>query len=286
MTHHLYDRCVLKTYKDAERWFARARSKDKGRPFNRWALVKFNGGCYEVHVYGKLICTITPENVLRMEIDGTEGRSISNTLSSSINRLVPIMWTRVGMGRYRILGLRTLRKADSWWVKAKEAPELFKGLEFDLTTGEAINPKADIAQRIDRDARLEWLRCLRQFKRGIQLRAKMGVFDTVQSELSTNVPSKFQSIQGKIFANRTPDWSNEKWMDLLYTSIRDDKYPKELLAGFLLTAPSVLWNRRTGTMAERMKQVATSVINSHSVELRTRFGVFADEVTDNGKEQD
>lgn len=284
MTHHLYDRCVLKTYEDTQRWFARAKSKDKGRPFNGWAKVKHDGGCYQVYVYDRLICTITPENILRMEITGTEGRAISNTLSSSINRLVPIVWTRVGMGRYRILGLRTLRKADSWWVKAKEAPELFKGLEFDLTTGEALNAKADLVKRVDKDARLEWVRCLRRFKRGVQLRAKMGVFDTIQTDL--NAGSKFRSVNGKIFANRTPDWGDEKWMNLLYTSIRDDLYPKELLAGFLLAAPSVLWNRRTGTTAERMGQVATSVINSHSVELRTRFGVFADEVTDNGKEQD
>lgn len=283
MTHFLYDQCVLKTYEDTQRWFARARSKDKGRPFGRWAVVKRNEfGCYEVHVYSKLVCTITPENTLRMEVNGAEGRAISNTLSSSIHRLVPIAWTRIGMSRYRVLGLRTLSGGDSWWVKANEAPELFRGLEFDLTTGEATNAKADLTARVDKDARLNWLRCLRRFKRGIQLRAKMGVFDTIQNDL--NAGSKFRSVNGKIFANRTPDWGDEKWMNLLYTSIRDDLYPKELLAGFLLAAPSVLWNRRVGTMAERMGQVATSVINSNSVELRTRFGVFADEVTDNGKE--
>jgi hypothetical protein len=230
-----------------------------------------SGDDYLVLVNNEQVCRITPDNKLTMCIDASRGQAISNTLSSSLQRLVPITWTRVGMKRYRIMGTRTLKSDDSWWIKSKEAPELFEGLQFDLSTGQAINAKPDMVTRIDTEARRQWLRALRRFKSHIQLRAKMGVFDGVQNELNTN----------SRFSGRVPNWGDAKWMDMLHTSIRDNQYPKELLAGILLTMPSVIWRNNSGkmTLAEKIKQTVNYIINSNSVELRAKFGVFADEVT-------
>lgn len=276
MPHRMYESCVCTTYEATRLWFARAKSPDKGRPFNRWGKVVKSGNDFIVLVYGHEVCRITPDNKLTMTIDGQRGATISNTLSSSIQRLVPITWTRVGMRRYRIMGTRTLKPSDSWWVKSKEAPELFDGLQFDLDTGEAINAKPDILSRVDPDARREWLRALRRFKANLRLRAKMGVFDGIQRELDTP-----RNGLPKQFNGRAPDWGSEKWMNLLHTSIRDGQYSKELLAGLLLTMPSVVWrmNSKARPMTEKVKQTIDYIINSNSVELRARFGVFSDEVT-------
>lgn len=280
MPHRMYEKCACKTYEHTQQWFSRAKSPDKGRPFNRWGKVLKSGDDFLVLVNNEQVCRITPDNKLTMCIDANRGRAISNTLSSSLQRLVPITWTRVGMKRYRIMGTRTLKPDDSWWVKSREAPELFEGLQFDLLTGLPTNAKPDMVTRVDTEARREWLRALRRFKTQIQLRVKMGVFDGVQHELNAH-PNGI----AKPFNGRVPDWGSEKWMDLLHTSIRDNQYPKELLAGFLLTMPTVVW--RAGyarqSMKESMKLTLNHVINSNSIELRARFGVFSDEVTSNGK---
>jgi hypothetical protein len=244
-----------------------------------------SGDDYLVMVNNEQVCRITPDNKLTMCIDAHRGQGISNTLSSSLQRLVPITWTRVGMKRYRIMGTRTLKSDDSWWIKSREAPELFEGLQFDLSTGLPTNAKPDMVTRIDTEARLEWLRALRRFKSQIQLRVKMGVFDGVQAEMHQR-GSLPKPPPGKLFHDgRIPNWGDEKWMNLLHTAIRDNQYPKELLAGFLLTMPTVVWrtNIAKQTQAEKMKQTVNYVINSNSVELRARFGVFADEVTSNEK---
>ena len=279
MGHALYESCVLKTYAHAAAWFSKARSPAKGRPFSGWGKVIRDpaDGSFTVIVYQRAICRISPDITLTMLIDAKEGRKISNTLSASIHRLAPIAWSRAGMARYRILSLRSMAPGDSYWERIKDAPELFVGLRFDLSTGKALNAKPDMQERVDTEARRQWLRALRLFKAHVMLRSRMGVFDAIQNELNTTPPGK----GGRPFANRIPDWRDEKWIDLLYTSIRDGQYPKELLAGFLLTMPSVIWSNRkaTMTMSEKMKQTVDTVINNNSIELRTRFGVFSDEVT-------
>jgi hypothetical protein len=226
---------------------------------------------FRVMVYNHHICTITPDNVLTMVIDNAEGARVSNTLSSSLHRLVPIAWHRAGMRRYRILPLRGMAAGDNYWQVVKEAPELFEGLQFDMTTGRALNAKPDKQERVDTEARRQWLRALRRFKAHITLRVRMGVFDAVQAEIGS----------ARQFVNRRPDWAEEKWINLLHTSIRDNQYSKELLAGIILTIPVAIWSQqaRSMTQQEKVKYVVDSIINSNSVELRTRFGVFSDEVT-------
>jgi len=245
------------------------------------------GDEYIVLVYGHRICRISPDNTLTMLIDGNEGRTISNTLSSSLHRLAPVAWGRAGKKRYRILPLRSLKLEDNYWTRQSTAPELFVGLQFDLSTGNALNARPDLTDRIDSEARKVWLRALKNFKRHIVMRAKLGVFEAIEKQLEHKGP-RYTASNGKVFANRVPDWSDEKWIDLLYTSIRDEVFPKELLAGIVLTRPSVVWSKssRSRSRIDQFKQTMDHIINTNSVELRAKFGVFQDEVTDNGKEQD
>lgn len=284
--HWMYKDCEITTYAEAVEWFARARNPAKGRPYGRWAKVfKVEGG-FEVEVYGVRICRITPDNTLTMLVNGGTGSKVSNTLSMSIYRLIPIGWHRAGMRRYRIPSLKLFGPADQYWHKAKEAPEVFIGLQLDLNTGKFINPKPDMLDRVVSDRRKEWLKALRTYKQHLKLRVKMGVFDAVQQELNKADGPKYVSVGGKIFANRAPDWTDEKWMDLLYTSIRDNQHPKELIAGFLLNAPGILWTNKSRSLpvVDRMMYVVDTVIKANSVELRRRFGVFSndDEVTNDG----
>jgi hypothetical protein len=123
-----------------------------------------------------------------------------------------------------------------------------------------------VRRRENPEQRKLWLRSLRVFKLGIQVRAKMGV-----------VEKYCQQVAAQRLGDRwsTPDWSNDKWITLLYTSIRDTQYPPELMIGF---AESV--QLRFEDIPNKQPSVAATldVINYvckvSSYELRRRFKVF------------
>ena len=91
-------------------------------------------------------------------------------------------------------------------------------------------------------------------------------------------PPKFKA---KHFQNSRIDWDDEKWVNLLYKCMRDQKYPKTLLGAILLTMPRANWNSTSdATATQRVSRTIDYILTTTSVELRTRFGVFTDEVSD------
>jgi hypothetical protein len=270
--HDMYKQCKFKSYKDAAVWFSKARSPHTGRKYSSWGFVRNVNGTFVIDARGVPVCKITPDNMLTMMLSVHTGQQISQTLSSSLSRLVPISWTRVGLRRYRILSIGALDPGESWWEANKTAPELFNGLQLDLSTSKFVNAKPDMLQRVNGDARKVWLRSLKAFKRGIKTRAKIGVFDAIEAKLNTE--------KGRKFRNGRVEWTDEKYIALLHTSIRDQKYPKVLLGAILLTVPRATWNVIEPTMFQKIDRTIDFIVAALSVELRTRFGVFSDEVSD------
>jgi len=211
-----------------------------------------------------------------MIVNGHEGSTISPTLSSSLHRMLPITWVRAGVKRYRITPTGSLEASESWWLKSREGPELFNGLQLDLNTHEFTNAKEDRIKRIDSDARKVWLRAIKNFKHDMALRAKMSVFDGLADKLNTAAGAKYR--------NGHPDWSKPEWLDMLATAMKTREYPKALLGGILLTVPFVAgYHFRHTSESNSSKKIMYTVnhlLNALSVELRTRFGVFTDEVSD------
>lgn len=120
--------------------------------------------------------------------------------------------------------------------------------------------------RADPEKRREWLRALRAFKKGMLVRAKMGVLDSICQQVVAE--SAVVTIWKK------PDWDHDIWVSMLYTAIKDKQFPTELLRGFAQSASLNSRNFRTDKVATlaAMEDVCTHL----SLRLRQKFGVFVE----------
>ena len=97
------------------------------------------------------------------------------------------------------------------------------------------------------------------------LRQRLGALDTMCRDVYKQRKGSTQWSQ--------PDWNSDKWIDLLYTSIKDNKHPPELLLGLVETAQMQFWAL---TKPEYVVDASNSVCRALSRKLRTKFGVFED----------
>lgn len=272
---HWYNEATIKSYDDARALFKTARKPDDGKPIRSWARLHRDNGVFDVRQGEVVIARITSDNILTFPLTVHKGRSISNTLSSSLHRVIPFMWSRLGKGRYAIEHTGVLdnhiasQPARFYWggYMREKSPELFSGLQFNLLTGECLNarPKPN-STHVKHDTKTIWLRALRQFKHGIHLRAKMGVLETLCQQVAAE-----RSVDRNNW--HEPDWTHERWTELLYTSIKNNEFPTELLRGLVMSSKVSYWGREVPNTRTTLDAVDI-VCDDLSVELRTRFGVF------------
>jgi hypothetical protein len=120
--------------------------------------------------------------------------------------------------------------------------------------------------KIDEAKRKFWLRSLRRFKYGIRVRAKLGVLQTICEQVAAERKGK----QGW----DAPQWPHDRWVTLLYTCIRDNQFPPELLTGFVKTAEVTFLNPRKQPTVEGTVEAVNEICREHSKALRQKFGVF------------
>jgi hypothetical protein len=120
--------------------------------------------------------------------------------------------------------------------------------------------------QIDDDKRREWLRALRRFKYGIKVRAKLGVLQTICEQVGAERKGK----RGW----DAPQWQHDRWVTLLYTCIKDNQFPPELLIGFAKTAEVTFMASKTQPTVISMLAVVDALCKMYSKELRQKFGVF------------
>jgi hypothetical protein len=121
--------------------------------------------------------------------------------------------------------------------------------------------------RIDDDKRREWLRALRRFKYGIKVRAKLGILQTICEQVAAQ-------RKGKQVWD-APQWDHDRWVTFLYTCIKNNEYPSELLEAFVKTAEVTFLapNKQQPTVDKTIDAV-NEVCKQLSRPLRTKFGVF------------
>lgn len=119
---------------------------------------------------------------------------------------------------------------------------------------------------IDEDKRREWLRALRQFKYGMRVRAKLGALQTICDQVGVERRGKYTWD--------APQWEHDRWVTLLYTCIRDNTFPPELLVGFVKTAEVTFLNPRKQPTVENTLEAVNDVCKRNSRALRRKFGVF------------
>lgn len=120
--------------------------------------------------------------------------------------------------------------------------------------------------QINEAKRKFWLRSLRRFKYGIKVRAKLGVLQTICEQVGAERKGK----RGW----DAPQWQHDRWITLLYTCIKDNQFPPELLIGFVKTAEVTFMASKTQPTVAATLDVVDDVCKTYSIELRQKFGVF------------
>lgn len=266
----------IESYASAECYNKKARSQDKGRPLKSWARIKrLADGSYEISdrrfTPGTMVIGIlTPDNKFTFKLNDDQAHCIQNTLSASLFSALPFMWHRVGKMRWRVA-----HKCDvqgrRYYEMIRQAPEYFNGITFDLGTGKCVNRKPDLLTTVDMDARKIWRAKLTTFKRGIKVRAKMGVFDALHEELLKDFDSVAVYQNYNYF--RSPEGISK-----LAEVMKSDALPTEFLRILTGAARASLgWNGRAAFNGQAVVRYVDSLLSTNSIPLRKQFNVFSNQ---------
>lgn len=268
------------SYQEVAEWFTKARNPENGRPVQSWARMFRVGENYELRFGDVIVGVFTPDNKFTFRLTSQQARNCSVTLSQALQRAIPFLWVRKGMGRYVVKPTPQYGAVKEknptiypWnYFSKAEGYEVFDGLCFDLNTYKPINARPHFTkQEVNKDNKLEWLRALRNFKTAVKVRARMGVLESLIQQVDNE--RKGQSR----YDWEQPDWNTDKWQDVLYTSIKNSECSTELLKGFIKSVRRGYYHQTTN-VNEVINEV-DKICTTYSIDLRRRFGVF-NEVSD------
>jgi len=265
---------IMRSFANAQAFMVGCRDPLKGRKVNAPSRLYPMTDCknpaqvagYCLMYGNRPILTITPDDIITFVTDNERAYGVAASLATTLHRAFPCAWNRKAYKRFEIIG------GDAPYYNSDSRAELFDGLQYCLKTRKFLNAKPPLHERVDTEKRKEWLAIIKRFRKNIRLRAKIGVFDAIVNDV-------LSEFNGDRFAHQAgrPNWEDQAWRDLLYNSIINDEYPIELMRGFALSGMVYAWHssKLTGTPAMAL-EAAISVLDSESVYLRQRFGVFND----------
>lgn len=286
-----YEATMLRSYKDAQRLFSNCRRPHMGKPVKRWCRLFKEGNTYVLRgaYMGKDICRITPNNVVTFVMPAADIASNPYTLVSSFYKVLPLLIHRYKTGIYRVgstaefdkrVGTPQVASANRWrhhaeqapawaWLN-NEAPQYFNGIKFDLKTGECLNPQPDMAKTIIPEAKSAWFKDLRRYKRGLKSRAKVGALrGYIEEENKLRTEKVVNYYHQRHFLN---PWGAEKTVEQFVACIKMDKYPPDVLKGFVASS-RLSWGLRPTTEQHVLENI-DDVFRRNSVLLRKAYGVF------------
>lgn len=272
---------VFSSWKDCYWWFAKARTPEKGRPIKQgWRMFRGDDNEFFITAHSYRVCTFNPDNTVTFDLTAQSHACICHTLSSTLSTVIPYMICRVGTGRYVVnhVGVVVNVPSGSRWYTAftKQAHDLFTGITFDNKSMTCINPQPKASRETENvEKRRVWLQTLRRFKRGIAVRAKLGIFTAIN-----------EAMKKEQFGSTTlmMDINSDSFVEFLYRCMRDDVYPDELLRSLCFHRYAT-W-RPSGVGADKLAvQLASSNIQGLSFRLRRHFGVWESGVTGDSDEQ-
>lgn len=232
---------VLKSYAHCVRAFASVKTPVLGKPINgkNIRLYRDRDLSFRLTMNERTFAVIREDDTITLVLDSeTLRNTIGTSLVYTMGRYLPVNLFRVGPGRYRIGSL-------SRHSQLKELPEYFGGIKFNLTTGQCLNPQLDRKHRIDKEARRVWVKALKDYRKGLYARFKLGVTGDRES--------------------------TDRWFtaEQLYQWIKNKEYPDTLLNNIAHYAG---WSKTY----EDMTNCFENTINNHRDTLRKMFGVFDD----------
>lgn len=231
----------ITSYEYCVHLFKTVRNPIFGKPINGkdTRLYQDRDGSFRLTKGERTFAVIREDNTITFTLDsGTLRNTIASSLVYTMNRFLPMGLYRVGPGRYRI-------GRPNGWENVKLLPEYTQSIKFSLTTGQCLNPQPDRKHRIDKAARSVWVKALKDYRKGLYARLKLGV---------------------------TGDRENmDRWFNVedLCRWIKAGEYPDTLLNNI------AYYTGRSATYEDMTKHFENT-INNHRDDLRKMFGVFDD----------
>ena len=256
------------SWKDCYWWFAKAKTPDKGRPIKQgWRMFKGEDNSYFITAHSRRVCTFNSDDTVTFDLTDQSHMVIRHTLSSTLGSVVPYLISRVGTGRYVVnhMGVAVTVPAGMNWYRAfiKQSYDLFHGITFDNKSMTCINPRTKATRETENTERKRiWLQTLRRFKRGLAVRAKLGVFTALNA-----------AIKNEQFTTLPMDTNSDVFVEFLYRCMRDDQYPDELLRSLGFTRYAT-WRPSNTNLDAVAIALSSSILQTLSFRLRRHFGVW------------
>lgn len=161
----------IDSYADCIEAFSTVRNPVLGKPINGKdvRLYKNRDESFRLTKGERTFAYIYKDDTILFVLDSeTLRNTIASSLVYTMNRFLPMGLYRVGPGRYRI-------GRPNGWENVKLLPEYTQGIKFNLTTGQCLNPQPDRRYRVDKEARRVWTKTLKDYRKGLYARLKLGV---------------------------------------------------------------------------------------------------------------
>ena len=261
---------MISSYKAAQLHMEKARSKAKGRPMKGtgWRLFQ-DGDEYVVTVHEVQVGRFLPDNTFMFTLRREQAYSVAQVMSGTMHRNLPFRWARVAHKTYRVDHHMNIPTHRSWehFQRPTNAPMVYDGLKFDLSTGECRTYRPDTRPVVDPERRKEWLAASRAWKRKLKIVARIGGLDALIAAERQN-PTPW---------GQKPKWASPSQVDILYKAIKDGDLSTDLLRQFMATVVHQWGPTPTSMDAYGLIE---RIITAQSKELRMLFGVFEEDVHD------
>lgn len=192
-------------------------------------------------------------NTLIFTTTSAELLPVAASLSSMFHRIFGLAWDRVGRGRYVI---HSYAPGENYREARKKGHEHYRGMQWDIFTGQCLNPRLSILKTVNKDKRKDWVASLKKFRRAVHTRVKLGVIEKMLQAHPTNG----QHVQLDILTSKILD------------AIKTGDVHTDLLEN--IVAYTIQKNRWRSKDSKAVKTTVESIISGNSVYFRQEFGVL------------
>jgi len=275
----LYSAATFTSYADFAADYKRCRNAKKGRPIKVWCRLYKEGSDYMVKIYRWRqpdipLFRVSPDNTVTFCMPADNVLERAHSIVSGLYKVIPFSLERKRRGIYalggthQISGLGDYR--DYWrWLRT-EAPEYFTNIRFNLLTGECLNAQPNLMDCIIPEVRKQWLRHVKQYKKGLKVRAKIGALQGHMTKVLDEVSDKTNHWGFKHEQNSKLD--KHDTLQYIVECMRSEEYPPDLL--YLLVATTPIPYRGSELTDKMVLGNVDRVFDAYSLQLRTIYGVF------------
>jgi len=270
---------TIKSYADCEKLWGTCRNKKKGKPIKGWCRLFKVGDVYELKYsyYNSndiVIAKIFPDNTITLPSSTNDWYKMHNSLSMALRRAIPIETMRIATGKYYVFDYRQTDLPSRPYELSNHGKfnfEYYGGITFNAE-GKCINPRYSTQGKVDPSKRRVWLQLLKQFKRGLKARAKVGALQKIAEQ----VVEKRKEDKNAHWRWNAVEWDTPKNFAMLTDCLEQNKYTPEFLYAYVDWASPISWwgNAQQPVEDNVLIEQADRLLNKYSFKLRKHFGVF------------